>query len=122
MAESSKANTVPEGTTFVFGSWACTADESGGFIGHLISPKGPEAKLDDQPAGTADAPKLGGNQALPELDSENLENMSTPTRANGSIESNVNPRCNIMEGVVILHETIHKLHTKKKTKWCSSQN
>ena len=85
MAESSKANTVPEGTTFVFGSWACTADESGGFIGHLISPKGPKAKLNDQPAGTADAPKLSGNRALPELDSENLRNMSTPTRTTGEV-------------------------------------
>ena len=31
------------------------------------------------------------------------------------------PGRNIMEGVVILQETIHELHTKK-TKWRSSQN
>ena len=68
MAESSDANIVPSGTTLVFGSWACTADGSGGFTGHLITPKEPEAKLDDQPAETADAPKLGGkltNQTSP---------------------------------------------------------
>ena len=85
MAESIDINTVPEGTTLVFGSWACTTDGSGGFSGHLIPCKGPEAKLDDQPAGTADAPKLSGNRALPELDSENLRNMSTPTRATGEV-------------------------------------
>ena len=75
MAESSDANTVPEGTTYVFGSWACTADGSGGFCGHLIAPKEPETKLDDQTARTDDAPRLGGNQVLLEPETENIENM-----------------------------------------------
>ena len=47
MAESSDANTMPEGTTLVFGFWARTADGSGGFTGHLIVSKEPKAKLDD---------------------------------------------------------------------------
>jgi len=44
MAESSAANTVPEGTTLIFGSWACTADGMGGISSHLIMPKALEAK------------------------------------------------------------------------------
>ena len=59
MAELSNANAVPEGTTLVFGSWACTANGSGGFTCHLISPKKPEVKLNDQPAGIADALRHG---------------------------------------------------------------
>ena len=47
MAESSDANTMPEGTTLVFGSWAHMADGSGGFTGHLTVSKEPKAKLDD---------------------------------------------------------------------------
>ena len=56
MVELSDANTVPEGTTLVFGSWACTTDGLGGFTGHLITPKEPEVKLDDQPAETLTLP------------------------------------------------------------------
>ena len=81
---------MPKGTTLVFGSWACTADGSCGFTGHLIAPEQPEAKPDDQPAGIADAPKLDGNQAPSELDSENPRNMSTPTSAKESAESDIN--------------------------------
>jgi hypothetical protein len=44
MAGSSDANNVPEGTTLVFGSWAFTADGSGGFSSHLITPKTRESK------------------------------------------------------------------------------
>ena len=88
MAESSDANTVPEGTTLVFGSWACTTDGSGSFSSHLIIPKELEAELDDQPAGTNDAPKFGGNQVPPKINSENLGNMSTPTRIDESAKPN----------------------------------
>ena len=91
MAESSDANTLPEGTTLVFGSWACTADRSGGFTSHLITPKELEEKIDNQPARVADDLKLGGNQAPPELDSEDLGNMSTPTRADGLAEFDTKP-------------------------------
>ena len=90
MAESSDANTVPEGTTYVFGSWACTVDGLDGFTSHLITPKNPEAKLDNQLTGTSDAHKLDGNQALPKLNSKNLENMSTPTHTDESAESDTN--------------------------------
>jgi len=91
MVDSSDANTLPEGTTLVFGSWACTADGSGGFTGRLITSKEPEVKFDDQPAGIADDLKIGKNQAPPKLNSEDLENMSTLTRADGLAESDTNP-------------------------------
>ena len=45
MAKSSDTNKVPEGTTLVFGSWACTADGSGGFSSHLVTPNSPKPKL-----------------------------------------------------------------------------
>ena len=48
MAGSSDANSVPKGTTLVFGSWACMADVSGGFSSHLITPKSPESKTTNQ--------------------------------------------------------------------------
>ena len=86
MAESSDANNMPEGTTLIFGSWAFTADGSGGFTGHLIAPKEPEAKIDDQPPETS---KLG-KKSSPTLDSETAENASTPTRPCESAESDAN--------------------------------
>jgi hypothetical protein len=48
MAGSSDANNVPEGTTLVFGSWACTADGSGGFSSHLVTPNLPKPKTTTQ--------------------------------------------------------------------------
>ena len=91
MAGSSEANSVPEGTTLVFGSYACMADGSGSFSGHLITPKAPEAKLDNHPTKEDDAAEFGGNQVPPELNSGNLGNMSTPTRADELAESDTNP-------------------------------
>ena len=48
------------------------------FSSHLITPKAPEAKLDNKPVETDNAAKLSKNQAPPELDSETMENASTP--------------------------------------------
>ena len=48
MGGSSDANNVPEGTTLVFGSWACTADGSGGFSSHLVTPNLPKLKTTSQ--------------------------------------------------------------------------
>ena len=90
IAESSNANNVPEGTTLIFGSWACTVDGSGGFSSHLITPKTPESKFDDQSAKTGSIVELGENQVLPELDSDNTENVSTPTQTIGSVEFDTN--------------------------------
>ena len=87
MAESSNANNMPEGTTLIFGSWALTADGSGGFTGHLIAPKEPKAITNDQLVVTAE---FGGNpstQASPDSNSENAANILTPTRLSESAES-----------------------------------
>jgi hypothetical protein len=37
------SNVLTEGTTFIFGSWICIANGLGGFIGHLVDPRKPEA-------------------------------------------------------------------------------
>jgi hypothetical protein len=34
---------LDEGTTFIFGSWICVANGSGGFNGHLVDSRNPEA-------------------------------------------------------------------------------
>ena len=79
MAGSSDANNVPKGTTLVFGSWACTADGSGGFSSHLLMPELPELKTINQSAETCKAAELDGKRALLELVSDSMENVSTPT-------------------------------------------
>ena len=90
MAESSNANNVPEGTTLVFGSWACTADGTGGFSSHLVTPNSPKFKTSSQVADTRKSADLYGKRVLLELSSDNAENMSPPTRTLGSAEFGAN--------------------------------
>ena len=90
MAGSSDANNVPEGTTLVFDSWACTADRSGGFSSHLITSEAPELKTINQPAEIYKTAELDEKQASLELNSDTTENVSTPTRIHELAESNIN--------------------------------
>jgi hypothetical protein len=90
MAESSDANNVPKGTTLVFGSWACTADGSGGFSGHLVTPNSPKPKTISQLADIRELADLNEKRVLRELNSDNAENVSTPTRTLGSFEFDTN--------------------------------
>ena len=90
MAGSSDANNVPEGTTLVFDSWACTADGSGGFSSHLVMPNSPKLKTSPQPADICKNSDLDGKRALLELGSDNAENVSTPTRVLELAESDTN--------------------------------
>ena len=90
MARSSDANNVPEDTTLIFGSWACTADEMGGFSSHLVMPNSPEPKIRSQLAGIRESADLDKKRVLPELDSDNPENVSTSTRTLGSDEFDTN--------------------------------
>ena len=90
MAGSSNANDVPEGTTLVFGSWACTVDGSGGFSSHLITPNSPELKTTNQPAEICKTAELDGKQDPPELSSDFPENVPTPTRILELGESDTN--------------------------------
>ena len=90
MAGSSNANNVPEGTTLVFDSWACTADGSGGFSSYLDTPNSPKPKITLQPADICEIADLNRKRALLELSSDNAENISTPTRILGSVEFDTN--------------------------------
>ena len=72
----------PQGVTFVFGSWVCVANGSGGFDSHLANPIKPEAILSESCnaiAGSSDH----GNMLLPDLAKEieqKLDNRSSSTR------------------------------------------
>ena len=90
MAESSNANNVPEGTTLVFGSWACTADGSCGFSSHLITPNSPKPKITLQPADICEIADLDRKRTLHELSSDTTENVPTPTRILGSVDFDTN--------------------------------
>ena len=81
---------MPVGTTLVFGSGICTADGSGGFSSHLITPKATESETNNQPAEISITTKLGRDQALLELNSDITKNASTPTRIHKSVESDAN--------------------------------
>jgi hypothetical protein len=90
MAGSSDANNVPKGTTLVFGSWACTAGESGGFSSHFVTPNSPKPKTTIQPTDICEIADVDGKQALPELSSDTTENALTPTRTHESVEFDTN--------------------------------
>ena len=90
MAGSSNANSMPEGTTFVFGSWACTADGTGGFSSHLVTPNSPRSKTRSQLACICEFADLDEKRVLPELDSDNPENVTTQNLTLGSVEFNTN--------------------------------
>ena len=90
MAGSSNANNVPKGTTLVFGSWACTADRTGGFSSHLVMPNSPKPRTRSQLAGIRESADLDEKRVLSELDSDNPENVSTSTQTLGSVEFDTN--------------------------------
>ena len=90
MAGPSNANGVPEGTTFVFGSWTCTADGTGGFSSHLVTPNSPRSKTRSQLAGIREFADLDEKSVLLELDSENPENVTTQNLTLGSAEFDTN--------------------------------
>ena len=89
MAGSSDVNDIPEGTTLVFGSWAYTADRTGGFSSHLVTPNSPKPKA-TQLADIRETVDLNENRVLLELSSDNAENVSTPTRTLRSVEFGAN--------------------------------
>jgi len=90
MAGSSDANNMPEGTTLVFGSWASTADGTGGFSSHLIMPNSPKPKTRSQVVDMREPADLDEKRVPPELDSYNPENVSTLNRTLGSVEFDTN--------------------------------
>ena len=90
MARSSNANSVLEGTTFVFGSWACMADGMGGFSSHLVMPNSPKSKTRSRLADISESAGLDEERVPSELDSDNPENMSTQNRTPGLVEFDIN--------------------------------
>ena len=90
MAGSSDANNIPEGTTLVFGSWACMADGSGGFYSHLLTPNSPKPKTTSQLVDIRESADLDEKRVLLEPNSDNAENVSTPTRTLRSVEFDTN--------------------------------
>ena len=72
----------PQDATFVFGSWVCVANGSGGFDSHLTNPMKPEANSSESCndiAGSDDH----GNMLLPDLAKEierKLDDKSSSTR------------------------------------------
>ena len=90
MAGSSDANKVPKGTNLIFGSWACTADGSGNFSSHLATPISPKLKTISQLADIHESADLDEKGVLPELDSDNPENVTTQNLTLGSVEFDTN--------------------------------
>ena len=81
---------MPEGTTLVFGSWACTADGSGGFSSHLVTPNSPKPKAILQSVDVCEIADPDEKRAILELSSDTAENVSTPTRILELAESDTN--------------------------------
>ena len=90
MAGSSDANNVPEGTTLVFGSWACMANGSGGFSSHLVMPNSPKPKATLKPVNVCKIADLNGKRAILKLSPDKAENVSTSTQTVGSVEFDIN--------------------------------
>jgi len=111
MVRSSDANNVPKGTTLAFGSWACMADRSGGFSSHLVTPNSPKPKTTPQLTDIHESADLDEKRVLPKLDSDNSENVSTPTQTLGSVEFDTNSDSEKLH----FSETLGKYLTHLKT-------
>ena len=77
---------MPEGTTLVFGSWACTDDGMGGFSSHLVTSNSSKSKTRSQLADIRESADLDEKRVPPELDSDNPGNVTTQNRTLGLVE------------------------------------
>ena len=59
----------PQGATFVFSSWVCIANDSGGFYSHLANPIEPEA-ISSENRNTITGSDAHGDMLLPDLAQE----------------------------------------------------
>jgi hypothetical protein len=114
LAGSSDANNVPKGTTHVFGSLACTADGSGGFSCHPITPNSPKPKITPQLTDIRESADLDEKRVLLELGSDKAENVSTPSRAFELAESDTKSDTEKTH----FSETLRKYLTHLKTIKC----
>ena len=113
MAGSSNANNVLEGTTFVFGSWACTADGSGGFSSHLVMPNSPKPKITSQLVDIRESADLDEKRVLLELSSNN-----TKKHIDSESSSRVSRDTNSNTEKIHFSETLKKYLTHLKTIKC----
>jgi hypothetical protein len=78
---------LAHGTTFVFGSWVCVGNGSGGLNGHLNNPTEPEA-ISSESCDFADGSSNLGEMLLPDLAKEieqKLDTNSSSTRTQISL-------------------------------------
>ena len=121
MAGSSDANNVPEGTTLVFGSWACTADETGGFSNHLVMTNSPKPKISSPVADIHEYADLDEKRVPTELVSDNPENVSTPNRTLGSVGFDTNSDSEKPHFSKTLAKYLNHLKTVKRPKIKNSE-
>ena len=92
MADSNDTNNMPQGTTIVFGSWAYTANGSGGYTSHLITPEELETPDDKQLADSSvELSEKPPTQVPSALNSERVRNVPAPTHHGGSVEPDIVP-------------------------------
>src|SRR6185503_9022590 len=117
----SNSNGMPEGTTFVFGSWACTADGTGGFSSHLAMPNLPKSKTRSQLADIRESADLDEKRVPPELDSNNPENVTTQNRTLGLVEFDTNSNSEKPHFSKILGKYLAHLKTIKRPRIKNSE-
>ena len=82
---------VPDqGTTFIFGSWVCVANSSGGFDSYLTNPREPEATPGNKCSVTSDHANITVEMLLPDLPKEIEEKLvfdASSTRSPSSLRS-----------------------------------
>ena len=121
MAGSSDANNVPEGTTLIFGSWACTTDGTGGFSSQFVTPNSPKSKTRSQLTGIRESADLDEKRVPIELDSDNPENVSTLNQTLGSIELSTNSDSEKPHFSKTLGKYLNHLKTIKRPKIKNSE-
>ena len=121
MVGSSDANNVSEGTTLVFGSWACTANGSGGFSSHLVTPNSPKPKISSQVADIHEYADLDEKRVPTELVLDNPENVSTPNRTLGSVGFDTNSDSEKPHFSKTLGKYLNHLKTVKRPKIKNSE-
>jgi hypothetical protein len=121
MAGSSDANNMPGGTTLVFGSWACTADGSDGFSSHLVTPDSSKPKAISQLVDIQGSTDPDEKRVLLELNSDNTENVSTPTRTLGSVKFGTNSDSEKPHFSETLEKYVTDLKTIKRPKINNSE-
>ena len=92
------------------------ADGSGSFSSHLVTPDSPKPKTTPQLADIREPADLDKKRVLSELDSDNPENVSTPTRTLDSVEFDTNSDSEKLHFSKTLEKYLTHLKTIKRPK------